>query len=318
MKGKISVSVKNKHISFKLDLERNITIITGDSGTGKTKLLNMVRAYSAEGRSSGVALKCDRPCVVLEGMNWEIQLASIRESVVFIEESTKFLPTYDFAAAIQNTDNYYVFITREPLPQIPYSMDAIKKIVKNGKNPKIEKIYSNVGITDITAKKYDVMIVEDGKTGYQFFSEAARIRKGSCISANGKSNILTELHRQKAVRILVIADAASLGPEIREIIHFIRADAAEIDLFLPESFEWLLLRSAIFAGHADIQKILEDPIAYIECKEFFNWERFFTHLLVTESADMPKLNYPRNKSRLPSGYLTAANMECVINAMKER
>ena len=45
MKGKIAVSVKNRHISFKLNLERNITIITGDSGTGKTKLINMVRAY---------------------------------------------------------------------------------------------------------------------------------------------------------------------------------------------------------------------------------------------------------------------------------
>ena len=142
MKGKISINVKNKHISFRLNLERNITIITGDSGTGKTKLINMIRAYSEEGKSSGVTLKCDRPCVVLEGKNWDIQLDAIKESIVFIEESTKFLPSYEFATAIQKTDNYYVFVTREPLPQIPYSIDAIKRIVKNGKNPKIEKIYN--------------------------------------------------------------------------------------------------------------------------------------------------------------------------------
>ena len=66
MKGKIAVSVKNRHISFKLNLERNITIITGDSGTGKTKLINMVRAYSEEGKSSGVTLKCDKQCLVLD------------------------------------------------------------------------------------------------------------------------------------------------------------------------------------------------------------------------------------------------------------
>ena len=56
MKGEITVNIKNRHISFKLKLERNITILTGDSGTGKTKLINMVRNYSELGKSSGVTL----------------------------------------------------------------------------------------------------------------------------------------------------------------------------------------------------------------------------------------------------------------------
>ena len=43
MKGKISFSIQNRRITFKFELERNVTIITGDSGTGKTKLINMVR-----------------------------------------------------------------------------------------------------------------------------------------------------------------------------------------------------------------------------------------------------------------------------------
>ena len=316
MKGKIAVSVKNKHISFKLELERNITIITGDSGTGKTKLINMIRAYSTEGKSSGVTLKCDRPCVVLEGINWEIQLESIKESVVFIEESTKFLPTYDFASAIQNTDNYYVFITREPLPQISYSIDSVKRIVKNGIKPKIEKIYSKVGVTDITKKKYDVIIIEDAKAGYQFFSKVGEVWKALCISAGGKSNILNALNKQKADRILVIADAAAFGSEIRDLMQFISSCTADIDLFMPESFEWLILKSAIFGGHANVQEILANPVEYIESKEYFSWERFFTQLLVTESKDSPKLKYPKSKSKLPSGYLTETNIDNIINAMK--
>ena len=48
MKGRVNVSVKNKHISFNLVLERNITIITGDSGTGKTKLINMIRKLGVD------------------------------------------------------------------------------------------------------------------------------------------------------------------------------------------------------------------------------------------------------------------------------
>lgn len=50
MKGKVKVSVKNKHIHFSFVLERNVTILTGDSGTGKTKLINMIRNYSELGK----------------------------------------------------------------------------------------------------------------------------------------------------------------------------------------------------------------------------------------------------------------------------
>ena len=316
MRGKILVAVKNRHISFKLELERNVTIITGDSGTGKTKLINMVRAYSAEGKSSGVMLKCERPCVVLDGINWQNTLSSIKESVVFVEESTKFLPTYEFAKAIQNTDNYYVFITREPLPQISYSVDSIKRIVKKGKNPKIEKIYNKIGVNDITKKKYDVIIVEDAKTGFQFFSKVGEKWNMTCVSANGKSNILNMLVGQKASTILVVADAAALGAEIHEMMQYISESEAHIDLFLPESFEWLILKSAIFASHTKAREILANPIDYIESEEYFSWENYFTQLLVDESKEIPKLKYPKNKSKLPSGYLTDANIDSIINAMK--
>lgn len=317
MKGSIKVSVKNRHISFKLLLERNITIITGDSGTGKTKLINMIRDYAAEGKSSGVTLTCEKPCLVLEGSsNWETQLKEITGSVVFIEESTKFLPTHEFATAIQKTDNYYVLVTREPLPQIPYSIDSVKKIVKNGKNPKIESLYKNVGTKTITKNPYELIIVEDAKTGYQFFSKVGEQWKISCISANGKSNLLNELNKQKAHRILVIADAAALGSEIRELSQFIKTCDASIDLFLPECFEWLILKSHIFATHTNIQEILSNPIDYIESKENFSWERYFTRLLVNESKNMAKLKYPANKSKLPSGYFMDANIESIIHAME--
>ena len=57
MKGKFKISVKNRFISFNFTLERNVTVLTGDSGTGKTKLINMVRDFSEFGKSSGVTLK---------------------------------------------------------------------------------------------------------------------------------------------------------------------------------------------------------------------------------------------------------------------
>lgn len=317
MKGKISFSAKNRHIIFRLELERNVTVITGDSGTGKTKLINMVRAYSLEGKNSGVTIRCDRPCVVLEGVNWLYQLENIKSSVVFIEESTKFVPTHEFAEAVRNTDNYYVLITREDLPQISYSVDSIKKIVKNDRLPKIEKIYGNVGIKDITKKKYDLIITEDSKSGYIFFAKAARKLNAECVSAFGKSNIVNTLEKCDGQNILIIADAAAFGSEIRELIRFINVSDKKVDLFLPESFEWLILKSEIFDNNDNVRQILKAPVEFIESGEYFSWERFFTALLVNETKDRPNLSYSASKNRLPSGYLTDKNVDGIINAMTD-
>ena len=45
-----------------------------------------------------------------------------QDSIVFIDEGNEFVKTKDFARAIQQTDNYYVIVTREGLPALPYSV----------------------------------------------------------------------------------------------------------------------------------------------------------------------------------------------------
>ena len=43
MKGKYKVVVKNNRLHYEFEIKRNITIIRGDSATGKTTLINMLR-----------------------------------------------------------------------------------------------------------------------------------------------------------------------------------------------------------------------------------------------------------------------------------
>ena len=50
MRGTYEVKVSNVNVSFTLELERNITILSGDSATGKTTLIEMLRDFEESSR----------------------------------------------------------------------------------------------------------------------------------------------------------------------------------------------------------------------------------------------------------------------------
>ena len=52
MRGTYEVKVSNVNVSFTLELERNITILSGDSATGKTTLIEMLRDFEESGRAA--------------------------------------------------------------------------------------------------------------------------------------------------------------------------------------------------------------------------------------------------------------------------
>lgn len=112
------------------------------------------------------------------------------------------------------------------------------------------------------------------------------------ISAGGKSNIFREILKNPGQNMLIIADGAAFGPEMDRVMKLIRQREGAV-LYLPESFEWLILKSGVVTGH-DLREILEDPGKYIEGQEYFSWERFFTDLLMMLTKDT-YLQYTKRK-----------------------
>ena len=48
-----------------------------------------------------------------------------------------------------------------------------------------------------------------------------------------------------ADRVLVIADGAAFGSELEKIYRLMESQPNKITLYLPESFEWLVLKSGM-------------------------------------------------------------------------
>ena len=318
MKGMHHIVIQNKRIRFAFSIKRNITIIRGDSATGKTTLFSMIEEYGNLGKDSGVQIQCDKACVALSGKYWQETLENIHDSIVFVDEDSRFLKTKDFAKRIRNSNNYYVLITRENLPALPYSVEEIYGIHCSGKYMDTRqvynlfyKIYSETNPGKILIKS---LITEDSQAGFTFFSQVSKTRGICCESAGGKSNILGILQEKlldkEQKETLVIADGAAFGPEMAHISQLLRGNNS-IKLYLPESFEWLLLYADIL-NKPFIRKKLEEAENYIESQKYFSWERYFTDLLMEETKDSP---YPYDKSNLKDFYLQDKIVQKVLEAM---
>ena len=319
MKGSYHIIVQNNRIKFEFDIRRNITIIRGDSATGKTTLMELIETYDRLGEESGIAISCSRKCKTLNNSNWEDVISNNSEAIIFIDEDTKVIKTQDFAKKIKSSDNYYVIITRENLPNLPYSVQEIYGIHTTGKYADVRQTYNSFYRlyqvdTEIKNRKAELMIVEDSNAGYEFYKNISS-DDITCISAGGKTKIKRIVKENHGKNILVIADGAAFGSEISELFLYMQSNP-EVKLYLPESFEWIILSSGLIDGNkiADIVKNTEN---YVESKEYFSWEQFFTKILVDETKDS-YLKY--NKKRLNKAYLNHKEKDAllkVINVIKD-
>lgn len=234
MIGKHRVIVQNKRIRYEFEIRRNITVVRGDSATGKTALVDMVREYYENGISSAVELRCDKECTVLEGRTWSAQLH----------------PTH--------------------------------------------------------------VIIEDSNSGYQFFKGVCDQEEDTiCISAQGKTNIFSVVIRHTDENVLVIADGAAFGSEMEKLMRLVK-DYPNAKLYLPESFEWLILCSGIIEN-SSVAKMLEYPGDQIESRDYFSWERYFTAQLI-QLTQNSFLKY--SKRRLNPVYLQEKIMKKILAVMK--
>lgn len=127
MRGQHEITVRNARVQYKFTVSRNITILRGDSATGKTMLIEMIAAHQRGGERSGVEIRSDKPCVVLTEQNWELMLSAIRDSIVFIDEGADFVRRREirFERATRNTvrnsrvQYKFVFLFQQLFPAEP-------------------------------------------------------------------------------------------------------------------------------------------------------------------------------------------------------
>lgn len=309
MKGMHKFIVSNRFVKYDFTIKRNITVIQGDSATGKTVLLNMLESYSMDPENSGVEVLCDVPVFVYRSVgtaHWRNILKINEGSIVFIDEYYDFVTTNEFSEYVEHSDSYFVIVTREDMENLPYSVEEIYRIKESGKYGSAVQVYNvfeniYVGQSGRFFEKkvpdeVSYVITEDSKSGFQFWQMLSDRKHKKCISAMGKSNVVKYMRENKHDTQLVIVDGASFGSQMRRLSKLIEQQPdGQYIIFLPESFEWVLLKSGVVQGISDLQNILAYTYDYVDSKEYMSWERFYTALLQKESIGKP---YQYNKNYL--------------------
>lgn len=60
LRGSYDVVINSRRLQYKFTIRRNVTIIRGQSATGKTTLVEMIRDCNENGIDSGITISCDK------------------------------------------------------------------------------------------------------------------------------------------------------------------------------------------------------------------------------------------------------------------
>jgi hypothetical protein len=299
MVGPISVKVKSNFVSYEFTLNRKVTLLRGDSGTGKTTLAWLV---SNSDNISSVRVICnyDVQAFTSKEKNALVDvLVKIENSVVIIDENwVEFLTEKFLAKIIKESSNYFLLITRKKFSMIPISVLEVYKIKSVGSVNRFENIYPINSVGDGSLVP-DVVITEDSGAGYKLFKYMCNGSE-NCVSAGGRSNIkgmVTNPEYFDKVK-LVIVDGASFGCDFADLIK-LRLKHKNLLVYVIESFEFLMLQLQIVRKLGNVDKILDNPIKYISV-DYFSWEHYFYDLLtsVTKFTD-----FKYSKGRLPKCFI---------------
>lgn len=320
MVGKYDIKIYDNKVHYHLIVKRNITIIQGNSATGKTTLIDMLLDYSQLGKNSGVTVVCERKCVAFRFQNdMQLQiLQTMHGYIIFLDENNSFIKTHEFARIVNESDNYFVIICRDALPQLPYSIEEIYGMRINKESQKYiepkktyNELYNIYNLYDSKEIKPDTVITEDSNSGNECFSH---VFECECRSAEGKSKITAMIseYKNSGKDLLVIVDGAAFGSEMQLFSRKAANCNNKCVLYAPESFEYLLLNSGIVEVD---ENVLENTYDYADSRYYPSWERFYTAYLIERTKDTV-LHY--NKARLNEAYLTEGNLEKIRAQLPEQ
>lgn len=135
MTGTKTIDIKTMRYSYHLELTRKITLLRGDSGTGKTTLVTDI---SNAGLGDRLQIHSENELITFkptESLSRILSTISSTDTAICIfDEDCDFLTSKEFADAVNTSGNYFLLITRKLLTWIPTGADSVVELQTDENN----------------------------------------------------------------------------------------------------------------------------------------------------------------------------------------
>lgn len=238
MENIIYIKIKSDLVNYDLKFNHRVNIISGDSATGKSTLINLLNNR----KNSKIDVNSNYKLLHLNSDFIEYMKntnQSFSEEYVYLCDEMDITGEREILNIISKSKYKFILMIRESnLEELSYDISQIYELYQSGKynisRPmyNIEKINNNIKIEDINS-----ILTEDSNSGYEFYKN---LNNFDVKSSEGNSNINKYLKNNQ----FVIVDSVGFGAYIKNFLDMSRE--RNIFLIYPKSFEWLLLTSEIF------------------------------------------------------------------------
>ena len=288
----VELKVKDKDIEYYIKLNRRVTIIQGDSGSGKTHLCSLV---ADSRRNPKINIQCNKEVYSFDNNIHSSMLKELKNSIIIIDEDTIDLATNNLLYKNSNllecvieNDIYLIIISRSGVYDIPYSIYEVYEMYGGNNYKYFKPLYDRKLFNN---KKYNEILNEDSSSGFDFYSEVEP--KIKSITVKGNSNIIPKNKDDKKGKIdlskikqgyLYMIDLANFPFEFQYLYDL--AKLGKIDICDRESFEQQLLKSSLFLD-INLDEFNNNKNDYI------SWEDYFTDLLDFIMKTYANTNYSK-------------------------
>lgn len=301
---RIQVYNSKKTIQYDLDIKNRLTILKGDSASGKSILTKMIDAHSVD---KSIIINSDIPIRHLTYSTLELD-PDLSSDVVYILDEYDGVDTKLASKYINNRNYKFILISRYEInPFINYSTDDIYELYKSGKIIKNRKLYPHIGDNrNIKLDKINRFVTEDSGSGKKFFENLQNI---TVTSTNGNGNITKDIVDNS----IIFFDRVAFGPYIRKLSELILYK--NIGVIYPQSFEHLLLTSELFNTgkiQAEYEKINS------ECLRLYpntTLETIYYRLLVNITSE---LNIKYSKSDIGGWFFESKQYNKIIESINKK
>ena len=116
----IHISFKDEGIAIDLDLKRRVTLVAGDSGTGKTFLVNRIREIQARNPQTTQAF-------IVDSVQLFNLIPSAAEPVIIIDQPNQYLTGTQLVNCVADIRDKHFIIFARPGIEVPGTLhDAAK------------------------------------------------------------------------------------------------------------------------------------------------------------------------------------------------